>query len=133
MLMSSSAIPAGSTFAAVNKNSVPVSFDAFRSHTYVKNAFAEAAIDLTALIGNFDHCAQLGIKSLFIKTKESQSPTATIVDFISPSLPVSVTIGVADAGVDLTLCAAGASTNFSLNGTATRLRGFHTFHNMRCS
>src|SRR5258706_2963806 len=116
----SAAIPAGSTFAAVNgADGTPVSFGAFGQNTYDQNAFAEAAIDLTALIGNFSPCVELGIKSLFIKTKESQAPTATIVDFISPSLPVSVTIGVADAGKDQSKCSEGIETIFDLSGTAT--------------
>jgi hypothetical protein len=114
-----SALPVGSTFATVNTSAVPVTFDAFGSHTYATNAFAEAAVDLTALIGNFSPCEELGIKSLFIKTKESQSPTATIVDFISPSLPVNVTIGVADAGKDQAKCSGGNETIFDLTGSAT--------------
>jgi hypothetical protein len=115
----STAIPMSSTFAAVNQNNgTPVSFGAFGNTTYTQNAFAEAAIDLTALIGNFSPCTELGIKSLFIKTKESQAPAATIVDFISPSLPVSITIGVADAGKDQSKCSEGTETIFDLTGTA---------------
>ncbi|MDB5277523.1 MAG: hypothetical protein JWR61_2478 [Ferruginibacter sp.] len=111
-------IPAGSTFASVNTTSVPVAFGAFGSTTYATNTFAEAAVDLTALLGSFDPCTELGIKTIFIKTKESQSPTATIVDFITPQ-PVSVVLGVADAGVNQSVCSGGATTNFSLSGSAT--------------
>src|SRR5206468_3349211 len=91
----------------------------FGSNTYATNAFAEAAVDLTALVGNFGPCNELGIKSLFIKTKESQSPTATIVDFVGPSLAVDVTIGVADAGKDQAKCSGVAQTTFTLTGSAT--------------
>lgn len=111
--------PAGSTFAAVNTSSVPVTYDAFGGNSYATNAFAEAAVDLTALIGSFDKCNVLGIKSLLVKTKESQSSTATIVDFVGPPLPVDITIGVADAGKDQAICSEGATTKFTLTGTAT--------------
>src|SRR5437867_8076697 len=52
----------------------------FGTSTYDVNTFGEAAIDLTALFANFNSCLSVGVKTIFIKTKESQSPTANIVD-----------------------------------------------------
>jgi hypothetical protein len=113
------ALPAGATYAAVNSSDgTPVSFDAFGKNTYDKNTFVEAAVDLTALIGNFDPCLELGINTILIKTKESQSPSATIVDYINPLNDVDVTLGVADAGKDQIKCSQDASTTFTLDGKA---------------
>ena len=64
------------------------------------NAFAEAAIDLTALLGNFDSCLSIGVKTIMVKTKTSTSSTASIVDFIDP-IQYSMKLGPsADAGPD---------------------------------
>jgi hypothetical protein len=115
-----SLLPAGAVFAAVNTGTIPVPYGAFGNTTYPPNAFAEAGIDLTALLNNFGNCVGVGIKTIFVKTKESQSNTATIVDFIAP-LQVNIRIGpTASAGADQTKCSGGPSgTTFNLNGTAT--------------
>src|SRR5262245_33463241 len=115
-----SATPVGSVFAEVNHSDVPVSYGAFGSNTYVTNTFAEAAINLTALLGAIDKCTSLGITTLLIKTKESQSPTATIVDFISP-ISLKKQIGLADAGLDQSQCA--PSNTFTVTGVATPAPG----------
>jgi len=116
-----SALPQGAVFAAVNTGTITVPYSAFGNNTYPKNAWAEAAVDLTALLNNFDNrCVGVGIKTIFVKTKESQSPTATIVDFISPQ-QVDIKLGPAspDAGADQTKCSGSASgTTFNLHGTA---------------
>ena len=109
-----SATPAGAVLAATNAASVPVSFPAFGGNSYSTNLFAEAAIDLTALLGALDPCASLGIKTLFVKTKTSPAPTATIVDFITPQ-QVQLQLGLADAGLDQSKC----GNNFSVTGAAT--------------
>ncbi len=106
--------PAGSVYASTNAATVPVPFNAFGISTYSANLFVEAAIDITALLGAIDPCTSLGVKTLFIKTKTSQSPTATIVDFIRAK-QVSLTLGVANAGPDQSTC----SNIFSVTGTAT--------------
>ncbi len=106
--------PAGAVYASTNAGTVPVSFGAFGLNQYSSNLFVEAAIDLTALLGAINPCTSLGVKTLFIKTKTSQSPTATIVDFISAK-QVSLQIGVANAGQDQLQCGSG----FSVTGAAT--------------
>ncbi|MDI1306423.1 MAG: T9SS type A sorting domain-containing protein [bacterium] len=109
-----SSTPAGSVYASTNAGNVPVSFSAFGLNQYSSNLFVEAAIDLTALLGAIDPCTSLGVKTLFIKTKTSQSPTATIVDFINAK-QVSLQIGLANAGLDQSQC----GSVFSVTGTAT--------------
>ena len=69
-------LPAGRVFVALNSNSIAVPYGAFGQTTYAPNAFAEAALDLTALIGNFDPCVSVGFKTIMIKTKSSSSSSA---------------------------------------------------------
>jgi hypothetical protein len=109
-----SVVPAGSVYASTNAATVPVSFGAFGTNQYSANLFVEAAIDLTALLGAIDPCLSLGVKTLFIKTKTSQSPTATLVDFISAK-QVQLTFGGASAGSDQSVC----SNSFTVSGNAT--------------
>ena len=76
----------GEAWVAANSVIVDVPFEAFGLTTYAPNLFIEAAIDVTALIGNGtgDQCAGLNFKSLFIKTKSSAERTADLKDFIAP-------------------------------------------------
>src|SRR5439155_8925547 len=116
---STASLPAGGVFVAANSNTVAVPFGAFGLTTYAPNAFAEAAVDLTALLGNFNPCVSLGFKTIMVKTKTSQSSTATIVDFINP---VQYTLNVgpsASAGPNQARCTEGDATAFTLNGSAT--------------
>src|ERR1043166_7242361 len=46
------ALPAGAVFAAVNTTSASVPYGAFGKTNYVTNTFAEAAVDLTALLAD---------------------------------------------------------------------------------
>ena len=113
-----SALPVGRVFVALNTNTITVPYGAFNQTTYAPNAFAEAAIDLTALLGGFDQCASFGFKSIMVKTKASASDTATIEDFITP-FQYTLRIGPdAQAGPDQLRCSEGAETVFPLNGSA---------------
>src|SRR5204863_7257736 len=49
-------LPTGRVFVAASPANTAVPFGAFGGTTYSANQFAEAAIDLTALLGNFDPC-----------------------------------------------------------------------------
>src|SRR5439155_3483827 len=112
-------LPTGRAFAALNTNTIAVPWGAFGQTTYAPNAFAEAAVDLTALLGNFNPCVSVGFKTIMVKTKTSQSGTATIADFINP---VQYTLNVgpsANAGPNQTRCLEGPATAFTLNGSAT--------------
>ncbi|MEO5802719.1 MAG: hypothetical protein ABIR24_04255 [Verrucomicrobiota bacterium] len=113
-----STLPTNSVFAAVNTNNVSVPYGAFGTNIYIKNLFAEAAVDLTALIGTaFDSCTSIGVKTLMVKTKQSDAPSANISDMITP-IQVDLTVGLADAGPAQSKCTEGASTTFTLNGSA---------------
>jgi hypothetical protein len=122
--------PAGSVYAAVNTVVVPVSYPAFAptgngagAGNYDVNTFVEAAVDLTALLGAFNPCETFGVETILIKTKESQSPTATITDFIAPQqiVPPIVFGPSVSAGKDQTVCSlpGATSTTFTMAGTAT--------------
>jgi hypothetical protein len=112
-------LPLGRVFVALNSNSVAVAFGAFGATTYAPNAFAEAAIDMTALLGGFDPCLSVGFKTIMVKTKSSPSSTATIGDFINP-IQYSLRIGPsADAGGNQAQCSQGDSTVFVLQGKAS--------------
>lgn len=112
-------LPVGRVFVALNSNSVAVPFGAFGANNYAANAFAEAALDMTALIAGVDPCLSLGFKTIMVKTKSSPSSTATIGDFIDP-IQYSLRIGPsAEAGGNQARCNEGASTAFVLQGKAS--------------
>ena len=76
----------GEAYVAANSVIVNVPYEAFGLTSYAPNLFIEAAINVTALIGDgiSDQCAGLNFKSLFIKTKSSAERTADLKDFIAP-------------------------------------------------
>src|SRR5205085_2119733 len=87
---------AGTGFAQTNLVNEDVPFGAFGSTTYAPFAFVEAAINVTQLLQSAggDACAGLSVKTLWVKTKASASPTAALKDFVEP-IPVSFTFGTA--------------------------------------
>ncbi len=112
-------LPAGRVFAALNSNSIVVPYGAFGSTNYQPNAFGEAALDLTALIGNFDPCMSFGVRTIMVKTKTSTSDTSGIEDFVDP-IQYTLQVGPsANAGPDQFRCTEGASTAFPLPGVVT--------------
>ena len=116
---STTSLPAGRVFAALNTNNTPAPYGAFGGMTYAANAFVEGALDLTALLGGFDPCLSVGFKTIMIKTKSSASSSASIEDFVDP-IQYTLTIGPsANAGADQTRCSEGDSTAFPLIGVAT--------------
>ena len=112
-------LPVGRVFVALNTNTITVPYAAFGQNSYSPNAFAEAALDLTALLGSFDQCLSVGFKTIMVKTKASPSDTATIGDMIDPiQYPFRIGPSV-DAGPDQTRCTEGSFTTFPLTGVAT--------------
>jgi len=108
----------GRVFASLNTNSTPVPYGAFGGTNYAANAFAEGAVDLTALLGGFDPCLSVGFKTIMIKTKASASSSASIEDFVDP-IQYNLNVGPrADAGPDQTRCTEGNSTTFPIQGQA---------------
>src|SRR5207245_7570118 len=80
----------------------------------------EAAVDLTALLGNFDPCLSIGVNTIMVKTKVSPSSSASLSDLINP-IQYTLRIGPSSyAGPDQTNCTQGASTDFALHGQATQ-------------
>jgi hypothetical protein len=115
-------LPGGAAYAAVNTTVVPASYLPFGKQNYEINTFVEGAVDLTALLAAVDPCLSLGVRTIMVKTKVAASPTATITDFIQP-IQVVRQLGVADAGLDQKICSQGASTTFTVTGTATPAPG----------
>ena len=112
-------LPVGSVFVAMNTNTTPAPYSAFGQMSYAPNAFGEAAVDLTALLGNFDSCMSVGFKTIMVKTKASASSSASIEDFISP-IQFNLNIGPgANAGFDQVHCSEGTETAFPLQGVAS--------------
>jgi hypothetical protein len=118
-LDSTASLPVGKVFVALNSNSVAVPFGAFAHTNYAPMTFVEAAIDMTALMGNFDPCLSIGVKTIMVKTKSSASSSSPISDFINP-IQYSVRLGPGSyAGPNQAQCAQGGSTSFALQGQAT--------------
>jgi len=114
-------LPSGSVFAAVNPtNATPVPYGAFGTNIYLKNTFAEGAVDMTALLGAIlsDPCTGMQVKSVLVKTKESDSASANIADFINP-IQINLKLGLAVAGSAQAQCAdPSGTTTFTLAGAA---------------
>jgi hypothetical protein len=72
-------------FAVTNSAAVDIPFGGFGNTTYSPLQFVEAAVNLTQVIHlSSNLCQGMDIKTLFIKTKASTSPTAELKDFIEP-------------------------------------------------
>src|SRR5262249_2016983 len=109
-------LPTGKVFVATNPGSTP----GFGSTNYAANTFAEAAVDLTALLGNFDPCLSIGVSTIMVKTKNSAASQASLSDLINP-LQYNLHIGPSSyAGPDQTKCTQGATNDFALQGQATQ-------------
>ena len=113
-------LPAGKVFVALNSNTVAVPFGAFGQTSYQPMSFVEAAVDMTALMGDFDPCLSIGVETILVKTKTSTSSSASISDFVTP-IQYTVLLGPgAFAGLNQTECSQGSSTAFALQGQASR-------------
>ena len=74
---------AGTAFLATNNDSaIVVPYGAFGTNIYPVSAFTEVACNLNDLIPGSDSC--MGIKTVIVKTKASQSINAALKDFINP-------------------------------------------------
>ena len=110
-----SSLPLNSVYAAGNSTTVPVPYSAFGTNSYPQNTFIESAVNLTEVLGAIDPCANLKIKTIFVKSKTSTAPSASIKDFFEPLAVTNLTLGSADAGDDDTICSGG---NYKLQGVA---------------
>ncbi len=77
-------IPAeGTAYYAMNEDSaIAVPYGAFGSDTYPIGAFTEVAVNLNDLVAGMNAC--LGIKTVLVKTKASQSINAALKDVVGP-------------------------------------------------
>ncbi|WP_035672729.1 gliding motility-associated C-terminal domain-containing protein [Flavobacterium sp. 83] len=116
-----SSLPANSVFADGNSTTVPVPFQAFGVNNYLQNTFIESAVNLTEVLGAIDPCISLKIKTIFVKSKTSTSPSAAIKDFFDPLQINNLTLGSADAGDDDTVC---AGSPYTLQGAAIPSNGY---------
>ncbi|HEX9152640.1 MAG TPA: Ig-like domain-containing protein, partial [Flavobacterium sp.] len=100
---------ATNAFAETNRTAAEsnLAYTAFGSTTYQQFAFVEAAVNVTYLISNAldgSSCSSLDIKTLWVKTKASASPTAALKDYITP-IPVDLVFGSTDIDPILPKCA----------------------------
>jgi len=84
-------VPAAA-FAKTNGTATNVPFGAFGLTSYIPYAFVEAAVNIDAIITA--SCKTVNIKTIFVKTKASDSYNAALKDFVEPQ-PVNFTFGQA--------------------------------------
>src|ERR1043166_3477008 len=112
---------AGTAFAAENNAviTLPSGYTAFGTNTYAINQYGEAGIDLSALIAGIgsDPCT-FGIKTIFVRSKTSQSASAVMKDFISP-ISVDLHLGAAITAVSTSDVSCNGQGNGSITVTAT--------------
>jgi hypothetical protein len=108
--------PVGTIYAASNiTGSVSVPFGAFGSTTYPKFSYAEVAANLNDVIPGLDDC--IGIATVLIKTKSSDSDDAELKDFMEPVQVQLGTVPIVDiTPSNPTLCN-GQSTTLTANVT----------------
>jgi len=111
--------PANTAFAMTNSTAVDVPFLGFGLPQYPASAFAEGAINVTQLLKSTGNaCAGLSVKTLWVKTKASASPTAALKDFIDP-IPVSFSFGAASIIHAGPFCTVGYDTVKLAGGSIT--------------
>lgn len=89
------AVPLNAAYGATKGANVETPFGAFNStSSYIPYSFVEAAVNIDAIISANTPCAQISIKTLFIKTKASDSYNAALKDFLEPQ-QVSFQFGTA--------------------------------------
>ncbi len=110
-------IPSGNAFGVSSNGTVDVPYGAFGDTTYTTKQFVEIAINLTEVINGSivaDPCTSLFFETMFLKTKASSSPTATLKDLTQPyQLELNVGQAMIDYG---SLLCAGASYSATNNG-----------------
>lgn len=85
-------------FAETNRGGVEsnVPYLAFGTNTYQQFSFVEAGINISYLLELVgETCSGLNIKTLWVKTKASDSSTAALKDFITP-IPVDLNFGTTE-------------------------------------
>src|SRR2546429_1173556 len=80
-------------------------FSSRRRHTRCSRDWSSdvCSSDLAILGAAFNPCTEIGIKTVFVKTKTSPSPSANIVDLITP-IQLTLEIGLAEAEIGRASC-----------------------------
>ena len=79
-------------FGKTNGVATDVPYGAFGSTSYIPYAFVEAAVNIDAVLGGGCGGSGLTIKTVFVKTKASDSYNAALKDFVEPQ-PVNFQVG----------------------------------------
>ncbi|PWA09272.1 hypothetical protein, partial [Flavobacterium laiguense] len=69
-------------YGATNGTTTDAPYGAFGSTNYIPYAFVEAAVNIDAILSA--NCEGLSIKTIFVKTKASDSYSAALKDFVEP-------------------------------------------------
>jgi hypothetical protein len=110
---------AGTAYALTNTANEDVPFLAFGLPQYAPFAFVEAAINVTQLLkATGDACSGLSVKTLWVKTKASSSPTAALKDFIEP-IPVSFSFSSASISYGGPYCVGSGGGKIKVTSTGT--------------
>ena len=102
-------IPAEAYGATNGTSETSVPFEAFGSSTYIPYAFVEAAVNIDDILTS--NCLQANIRTIFVKTKASDSYNAALKDFLDP-IPVNYQFGSAQLNYDDAYCAVGTATPY---------------------
>ncbi len=99
------------TFVAVNNGTTSAPFTAFGGPNYSANQFGEAAINITELLQTLQQKTPSchSFKTVLVKSKNSQTANATVLDFMEP---IQVNFGTAPtvAVNSETICSGGTAT-----------------------
>jgi hypothetical protein len=95
-----------SAFGASNTGVVDVPYGAFGSTTYAPFAFAEAAVNIGAILTG--SCQTVNVKTIFVSTKASDSYSAALKDFVEPQ-PVNFVFGNAGLSYNTPFCKSDAN------------------------
>src|SRR5690606_24666719 len=83
-------------FARTNENAVSVPFGSFGTTTYNPLQFVEGTVNITTILESLPNpCLGASFKTLLIKTKNSNSLTAALNDFVEP-IQVQFDFGIAE-------------------------------------
>ena len=117
-------IPSGApdlAYGFVNSTNIPVPYGAYGSLTYTNLQFVEVAINLSSLIGEAveeDPCFGLLFKTMFMKTKSSNSYTADLKDMIWP-FQLNLNVGIGTLVYEIPDCHPAGVYEDSLLGPGT--------------
>ena len=93
-------------YGATNGSLAESPFGAFGSATYIPYAFVEAAVNIDAILSR--SCKTISVKTVFVKTKASDSYNAALKDFVKPQ-EVNFVFGSAGLNYNTPFCQSGSA------------------------